>query len=30
VEAIHQAQQHLVRNPFAESMLREIALAIRG
>ncbi len=25
VEAIHEAQRHLVRNPFAESLLREIA-----
>jgi DNA polymerase-3 subunit delta' len=30
VEAIHEAQRHLVRNPFAESLLREIALALRG
>jgi len=29
VEAIHEAQRHLVRNPFAESMLREIALSLR-
>lgn len=28
-EAIHEAQRNLVRNPYAESMLREIALAIR-
>jgi DNA polymerase-3 subunit delta' len=29
-EAIHEAQRHLVRNPYAESLLREIALAVRG
>lgn len=30
VEAIHAAQRHLVRNPFADSMLREIALSLRS
>jgi len=30
VEAVHGAQRHLVRNPFADSMLRELALAVRG
>jgi len=30
VEAIHAAQRHLVRNPFAESMLREIAGTLRA
>lgn len=29
VEAIHEAQRNLIRNPFAESLLREIALTVR-
>lgn len=28
VEAIHEAQRHLVRNPYADSLLREIALCL--
>ncbi len=30
VEAVHEAQRNLIRNPFAESLLREIVLALRG
>jgi DNA polymerase-3 subunit delta' len=30
VESIHEAQRHLVRNPYAESLLREIAAALRA
>ncbi len=29
-EAVHAAQAHLVRNPYAESLLHEIALLLRG
>lgn len=30
VAAVHEAQRHLVRNPFAESLLRELAQTLRG